>query len=166
MSHALRITALLLALCLPGGALADPVRTGAEHCVVNVRADDPLNLRTGPGTRYRVLTALPYARCGIMVTEACAGNWCPVEDGHYAGWVHRRYIAAVSAPTNCVHPLARPRDVALRAWPAERSRLLTRLAPRSCGIALLPYTVRGWQKIRQDGWEGWVRSSDLLLIVE
>jgi SH3-like domain-containing protein len=78
--------------------------------------------------------------------------------------VHRRYIAEVSRPTNCLSPLTRPRAVALRAWPSDRSRVLDSLAPESCGIALLPYQVEGWQKIRQDGWEGWVRLSDLLFI--
>ncbi|WP_275403015.1 hypothetical protein [Roseicyclus persicicus] len=42
--------------------------------------------------------------------------------------------------------------------------MLTRLAPRSCGIALLSYRVEGWQRIRQGGWEGWVRLSDLVVI--
>lgn len=159
--------AFLVALSIGGTygpAAADPVRAGAEHCVVHVAPDGPLNLRAGPGTRHPVLARLPYARCGLTVTAACQGNWCPVEDGHHAGLVHRRHIAAVSRSTNCLSPLARPHSVALRAWPADGSRLLARLAPESCGIALLPYQVEGWQKIRQGGWEGWVRSADLLFV--
>ncbi|WP_136645292.1 SH3 domain-containing protein [Tabrizicola sp. YIM 78059] len=140
-------------------AHADPMRPGAEHCVVGVAPDDPLNLRAGPGAGHRVVTRLPYARCGLIVTASCRGNWCPVEDGHHAGWAHRRFIAAVSPGTNCLRP---GQAVALRAWPAEQSRALTRLAPQGCDIALLPYQVAGWQKIRQGGWEGWVRLSDLL----
>lgn len=145
-------------------AIADPVAPGAEHCVVKVAPDDPLNLRAGPGTGHPVLARLPHARCGLTVTASCRGNWCPVEDGHHAGWVHRRFIAAVSRPTNCISPLARPQTVALRAWPSDGSRVLARLTPESCGIALLPYEVAGWQKIRQGGWEGWVRLSDLIFI--
>jgi SH3-like domain-containing protein len=147
-----------------GTATADPVRTGTEHCVVNVAPDDPLNLRAGPGTEHRVVARLPYALCGLTVTAACRGDWCPVEDGHQAGWVHHHYIANVSRPTNCLSPLAQPSSVALRAWPADHSRVLARLRPESCGIALLPYQVEGWQKVRQRGWEGWVRLSDLLFI--
>ena len=159
--------AVCAALAICGAAyksVADPVRTGAEHCVVNVAPDDPLNLRAGPGTGQRVLARLPYAQCGLVVTAACRGDWCPIEDGHNSGWVHRRYIAEVSRPTNCLSPLARPPSVALRAWPSDGSRLLVRLSPESCGIALLPYQVKGWQKIRQGGWEGWVRQADLRLI--
>ncbi|GAB1479479.1 hypothetical protein MASR2M74_20430 [Paracoccaceae bacterium] len=161
LSLRLAVVAALATLAAPGSAVADPVRTGAEHCVVNVAPDDPLNLRARPGTGQRVLARLPYARCGLIVTTACRGDWCPVEDGHHAGWVHRHYIAKVSRPTNCLNPLARPPSVELRAWPSDGSRVLARLSPESCGIALLPYQVEGWQKIRQGGWDGWVRSSDL-----
>lgn len=145
-------------------AAADPVLPGAEHCVVGLSPDDPLYLRSGPGIDHRVLARLHYARCGLSLTAACRGNWCPVEDGHHAGWVHRNYIAAVSRPTNCLSPLTGPHAVALRAWPSDSSRVLTRLVPESCSIALLPYQADGWQKIRQRGWEGWVRLADLLFI--
>lgn len=152
--------AALIALT-PLAAAADPIRTGAEHCVVNVRSDDILNLRAGPGTGHRVLSRLASSQCGIIVTGACAGSWCPAEGGHNAGWVHRRHLADVSAASHCVGPLTETRGVALRAWPADGSRVAVRLKPQSCGIALLPYATKGWQKIRQGGWEGWVRQSDL-----
>lgn len=160
----LAVFAALAVLAASGSAAADLVSTSAEHCVVNVSPDDPLNLRAGPGTGHRVLARLPYALCGLTVIATCRGDWCPVEDGHHAAWVHRRYIAEVSRPTHCLSPLARPQSVAARAWPSEGSRVLTRLPPESCGIALLPYQVEGWQKVRQNGWEGWVRLSDLLFI--
>lgn len=155
------VCAAILIAQAPAPLAAEPILTGAEHCVVNLRSDDTLNLRAGPGTGHRILSRLPYARCGIIVTAACAGSWCPAEDGHNAGWVHRRYIASVSAPDHCLGSLPRPKPVALRAWPADSSRVLVRLAPRSCGIAFLPYATNSWQKIRQDGWEGWLRQSDL-----
>jgi SH3-like domain-containing protein len=156
--------AILAVLCTYGSSgptTADPIVQGAEHCVVNVTSDDQLNLRAGPGTGHPVLTRLPYGRCGLTVTASCRGNWCPIEDGHHAGWVHRRYISPVSRPNHCLSPLARPQSVALRAWPSQGSRVLVWLAARSCSVALLPYQVENWQKIRQGGWVGWVRRSDL-----
>jgi SH3-like domain-containing protein len=128
---------------------------------VNVAADDPLNLRAGPGTGHRVLARLDYGRCGIMVTAPCRGSWCQVEDGHYAGHAHRRYLAAVSPAIHCRAPRA-GRVVPIRAWPSEGSRVLAPLEGGRCDIALLPYRTEGWQKIRQNGWEGWVRLFDLV----
>ena len=39
---------------------------------------------------------LHYGQCGVMVTGACRGEWCPIEVGHQAGWAHRHYLAMVS----------------------------------------------------------------------
>ncbi len=90
--------------------------------------------------------------------DDCQGDWCPVEDGHYAGWVHRRYISMVSPAMYCVTGVAANDVLNLRAFPAATSRILTGLAPNACGIALLPYRTNGWQKVRVDGREGWVAS--------
>lgn len=158
--HAFRILAVLALLIpsagLPHPAQADLVVAGEEHCVINVRTDDRLNLREGPGTRFGVLARLPYDQCGVMVTGPCRGSWCPVEDGHHAGWVHRHFIAMVSPAMYCVSGVAAWDVLNLRAWPSATSRVLTELDPRQCGIAFLPYAVDDWQKIRVNGWQGWV----------
>lgn len=153
---------LVLSLTVALPAAAQTVVQGAEHCVVNVASDDPLNLRAGPGSGHPVLSRHAYASCGLVVTGPCKGSWCPVEDGHYAGWAHRRFIAAVSEPDQCVRTKVRNRKFALRAWPADTSRVLTSLPQGTCGIALLPYKIVGWQKVRHDGWEGWVSTADLV----
>lgn len=137
---------------------ADPIQQDAEHCVVNTTRDDPLNIRSAPASTARVLAELPYATCGVIVTGACRKVWCPIEDGHFVGWVHRHYMAAVSDLRHCVAP---GRRVALMAWPSSRSRILTKLsADRVCELTVLPYRVDGWRKVRAAGWEGWVRLSE------
>lgn len=154
----------VLLLSLASGAApaqADPIAEGAEHCVVNVRSDDVLNVRTGPGTPYGVPGGLRHNQCGVFVTGACRGDWCPVEEGHYAGWVHRHYIAMISPAMYCVTGVARWDVLNLRAYPSATSRILAGLAPNACGIAFLPYAVGTWQKIRVDGWEGWANRSYL-----
>ncbi|WP_349367718.1 SH3 domain-containing protein [Salinarimonas sp.] len=134
---------------------------GEEHCVVNVRADDPLNMRAGPGVGHQILTRLAYGTCGVMVRGDCRGTWCPVEDGHYAGWVHARYISMVSPALYCVAGVGQGERLPLRAWPSHGSRVMAELGPRACGIALLPYAREGWQKIRIEGYEGWVPRANL-----
>ena len=145
----------VLVIILGASAGADPVSPSSEHCVTNVRSDDALNMRVGPGTSAGIITQKRYGECGIFLTGPCHGNWCPVEDGLYAGWVHRHYIAMVSPSLYCVHGVSPDDWLNLRAWPSPQSRVLARLDPRACGIAFLPYTVGNWQKIRVDGWEGW-----------
>jgi len=140
-------------------AQAEPVVAGEEHCVVNVRADDALNMRAGPSAQSAVVATKAFGECGIRVNDACSGNWCPVEDGHALGWVHRRYISMVSPSLYCVSGVA-PGDILnLRAYPSAQSAVLASLAPNQCDIAFLPYSVGNWQKIRVGGFEGWVNRS-------
>ena len=143
-------------LLLAEATRAAPVVPGEEHCVVNVRTDDALNLRAQANARSAVAARKRYGDCGIMVVGPCRGSWCPVEDGHTAGWAHRRYLAMVSPAMYCVAGVA-PGDVLnARAWPSPQSRVIARLDRRQCGIAFLPYAVGHWQKVRAGGWEGWV----------
>jgi SH3-like domain-containing protein len=137
-------------------ATAQSVVPGEEHCVVNVRADDRLNMRSGPSARAQVTATKRYGDCGITVTDQCRGNWCPVEDGHFRGWVHRRFLAMVSPSMYCVTGVAPGDHLKLRAWPSARSRVLIELPPRQCDIAFLPYSKGAWQKVRVEGWQGWV----------
>jgi SH3-like domain-containing protein len=157
IDHLIRTAiAVIAVLSIGWSANAAPIVPGEEHCVVNVRPDDRLNMRERPSARATVVARKRYGECGIVVTAPCDGNWCKVEDGHSLGWVHKRYIAMVSPARYCVTGVA-PGDVLnLRAWPSPHSRVLTRLPRRQCGISFLPYATEGWQKVRVDGWQGWV----------
>lgn len=145
----------------PSRAAADPVARDTEHCVVHVGAKDRLNIRDRPAATARMVASKAYGQCGILVTGDCAGSWCPVEDGHVGGWVHRRYISMVSPALYCVHAVAAGDRLNLRAFPSASSRILARLLPNQCGIAFLPYSRGTWQKIRVDGTEGWVNRTFL-----
>ena len=134
---------------------SDPAVSGEEHCVVNVRSDDRLNMRTQPNPRAATVARKRHNECGILVHN-CRRNWCRVEDGHSLGWVNRHFIAMVSPPIYCVVGVPRGDALNLRAFPSAQSRVLTRPARRQCNIAFLPYAVGGWQKVRVAGWQGWV----------
>jgi hypothetical protein len=144
-----------LGLVPQSGAKASVV-PGEEHCVVNVAAGDRLNIRSGPSTRSRVVVRKRYGSCGIMVAGDCQSKWCPVEDGHMKGWANLRFLSMVSPSLYCTVDRGRHGVVKLRAFPSPESRVLMTLERHTCGIAFLPYTVRKWQKIRVNGWEGWI----------
>jgi SH3-like domain-containing protein len=137
-------------------ALAQVVE-GEEHCVINVAVADRLNVREEPGVGGDVVARLRYATCGVVVTGECDGNWCPIEDGHIDGWVNSRFISMVSPALYCVTNVANDDVLNMRAFPSPASKIVTELAPDQCDIAFLPYAVGGWQKVRADGYEGWVR---------
>lgn len=160
LSAALLATLLAPAISI-APALADSVVPGEEHCIVNVRSDDVLNMRAGPGAGHAIVAAKHYGACGVRVTGKCQGSWCPVEDGDAAGFVHRRYIAIVSPALYCVSGVAADDVLNLRAWPSASSQILDGLDPHQCDIAFLPYAVNGWQKIRVAGQEGWVNRNYL-----
>lgn len=144
-----------------GTAGAESVVPGEEHCVINIRADDALNMRAGPSAQTEVVATKRYGECGIRVNDACAGNWCPVEDGQALGWVHRRYIAMVSPSLYCVSGVGAGDVLNLRAYPSATSSILATLAPNQCDIAFLPYSVGSWQKIRVGGFAGWANRTYL-----
>lgn len=52
-----------------------------------------LNLRRGPGTGYRVITAMPNG--AIVDVHGCVRgyNWCRVDWRGYDGWASARYLA-------------------------------------------------------------------------
>ena len=146
---------------LVGSAAAEMVVPGEEHCVVNVRTDDALNMRAGPSAQSAVVAQKRYGECGIRVSDACSGNWCPVEDGHALGWVHRHYIAMVSPALYCVSGVGAGDVLNLRAYPSAQSSVVATLAPNQCDIAFLPYASGSWQKIRVGGFAGWANRAYL-----
>ena len=159
MRERVLVLALIVTMFSPWsvGAATAQVVTGEEHCVVNVRASDALNVRTKGSSNSKVETTLRYGTCGVVVTGACQGPWCPVEDGHHAGWVNSKYISMVSPARYCVTGVGPGDKLNLRAFPSTTSRIVTALSRNQCEISFLPYAVGGWQKVRASGYEGWAK---------
>jgi SH3-like domain-containing protein len=147
------LVALAAGYTTPAGA---QVVEGEEHCVVNVSSSDVLNVRKKPNAGAAIVTTHAYGDCGITVTGSCQGSWCPIEDGHMAGWVNNRFISMVSPALYCVTGVAAGDVLNLRAFPSTKSKVIAHLSRHQCEIAFLPYAIGSWQKVRADGHEGWV----------
>ena len=70
--------------------------------VVNLRGDDLLNVRGGPGTRFAVVGALSNGTSvRLLGCEGAGGaRWCEIEmldDMRGRGWVNARYLSAAGA---------------------------------------------------------------------
>ena len=143
------------------GAVAAQVTQDEEHCVINFRSDDILNVRSKPRSGSLVVVKLRHNECGLIVTGECEGDWCPVDAKPNTGWVHSHYISMVSPSLYCVAGVAPGDKLNLRAWPSPQSKVVKRLQPQQCDISFLPYATNGWQKIRVQGAQGWVNRSFL-----
>jgi len=88
--------------------------------VVNVRADDVLNIRSGPSADHDIVGAAAPGSRDLAVTGPCEAAWCPVEHKATRGWVNRAFITGIDAETG--EP-RREKSAALRDSPD---------APRSC----------------------------------
>ena len=77
LRFALIAALFVMALALPTAASAQVV-PGEEHCVVNIKTNDALNVRAKPSASSRIITALDYAECGVIV-DTCLGNWCLID---------------------------------------------------------------------------------------
>jgi len=82
-----------IALTLPAEALA-AYTTGS------------VNLRTGPGTGYGIVTTIPGG-VGVGV-GSCMPSWCQVNYAGFSGWVATTYLANVGQPTYAPPPAYGP----------------------------------------------------------
>lgn len=74
-----------------GLALAALCATTASAFAVTAYATDPVNVRTGPGTGYRIVDTL---RRGERVDiDYCRGSWCFVTKSGPDGWVSANYLS-------------------------------------------------------------------------
>lgn len=76
----------------PAMFLAPGAPPASPKMCVNVAADDLLNVRSGPGTRFPVTGALSAGTCDVELTETCEGNWCQITADRVSGWVNTRYL--------------------------------------------------------------------------
>jgi uncharacterized protein YgiM (DUF1202 family) len=61
--------------------------------VVRVRAPDTLRMRSGPGTSYAEVGAIPADGTGITIQGRCKTIWCRVRFGTQEGWINTSFLA-------------------------------------------------------------------------
>lgn len=60
--------------------------------VVNVAENDVLNIRSGPGVRFRKIGAIPSGSGCVIKIRQCKRNWCRINYISQKGWVSSRYL--------------------------------------------------------------------------
>lgn len=85
------VVALTAVAATAGSALAHPTRA-PSYSGTEAYATATVNVRSGPGTGYRVVDALyPGERVEI---RNCSGRWCYVIKSGPDGWVAKSYLGA------------------------------------------------------------------------
>jgi uncharacterized protein YraI len=137
-------------------------RSGPTYRVVNVAADDVLNIRSGPDSSYAPIGQIPPNGRGVRLGNGCKGQWCPAGYGGVVGWVNSSYLAADSnqdSPYRVVHVAAN--DVLnMRRGPAVRYPILSFIPPDGRGVRILK-TVEceaAWCQVDYNGAQGWVNT--------
>ena len=80
--------------------LTAQAETSIFHQVTNVARNDVLNMRSGPGTNYPVVSSVPYNGRTLITTGKAASqgrnNWVEIVWAGTTGWVNERYLSAVN----------------------------------------------------------------------
>ncbi len=87
LSRCVRAGLLLVAIWLGSAAPANAL------CVRGVEAWDTLRIRAAPGPQAREVGAIPPSACGVAITGACRGAWCPVVWRGRPGWSNAAYLS-------------------------------------------------------------------------
>ena len=106
-----------------GPSAAAPSAYAGLYLVVDHPADQLLNIRSGPGTQYAVVSELvPYAH-DVVVTDCQAiegydFRWCNLSWNNIAGWGYGRYLQDQSGqkPMATAAPVMPSGDICLDLW--------------------------------------------------
>jgi hypothetical protein len=92
---------MTLKTMLFGAASALVLSTGAANAVP-ATAQTSLNLRSGPGTQFAVVGAIPQG--ATVDVGGCTGSWCQVNFRGETGYASRSYLAMAGGPAVAVAP--------------------------------------------------------------
>ena len=100
--HHLKSIILASTLALSCGAM--PTSFAANYQVTNVDSWDTLNVRSGAGTGYDVVSEIPASANKIQITsserDVGGSTWVKVKWDGQSGWVNKRYLSVAANTTN------------------------------------------------------------------
>jgi SH3-like domain-containing protein len=134
---------------------------GAEHCVISHEEMEIILIRRDPNNHSLIEKRVFPGECGVRVVDNCRHGFCPVRQGQFDGWMHRKNLAPVSAAVYCVTRVDRGWSLDLHAEPSHSTRVVVSLNDDFCGIAVTPVRVGHWVKVKAGRYYGWVSVTNL-----
>jgi len=112
-----------------------------------------LNLRSGPGTGYSIITVMPK---GAEVTvTGYSGGWAKVNYGNYSGYASNTYLALKSSGKTYYTTA----NLNLRTGPGTGYTILA-VMPKGSAVTVLS-TSGGWSRVTYSGKTGYASASYL-----
>lgn len=145
----------------------------ADHCVIEHRAGETLNVRSGPGTTHDIVGTLSFDQTGVHATGVAANDgdsrvWKEIDyyGGHawVASWLLTPNPCAVTAPTNyCVSGTSCLDRLNVRSGPGATYQKMGSLpfdevGVQATGASSADGDGRTWYQIRFRGDVGWAAS--------
>lgn len=157
----LRHNAMIFRICavaLFASLLSTANTTDASAaCVRGVASNDVLNIRSGPGTGYRIVGFIRPGECGV-VTGRREGRWIWVDYGR-GGFVNAKYLSGGGGsgfkPYNaCVKGVSYNDVLNVRAARTSKSRIIIGIPPNACNI-WVRFFRGNWARVVYNGRTGW-----------
>ncbi len=90
-----RITVVVVLIVALLAGIANPASAAADSSTMRVTALIGLNLRTGPGLGYSIITAMPYG--SVVSSGEWSGVWVRVTYHGMSGWAHSNWLARTTS---------------------------------------------------------------------
>lgn len=147
--------ALVAGTSVLGTAGAQDVST-ANHTSEPYVTTTALNLRTGPGTGYRVILVMPKGAT-LMLNQRYENGYYSVTYKGQLGWAHHDYIVkAGSSPDPVVIGSARTTSaVNLRSGPSTANSVL-RVVAAGATVQISDTVRSGFRYVTHNGLAGWI----------
>lgn len=130
----------------------------ASGTTTNTKA--PLNLRSGPGTNYRIVCKIP-PRSGVETTGNSKNGFSEVNYKGKKGWISNDYLSVSSGSKSSNSQTAYTTNskvsLNLRANPSTSSSVVAKIPPYST-ITVYGSSSNGWYRATYNGKTGFVSS--------
>jgi len=115
-----------------------------------------VNLRSGPGTNYRVIKTVNVNRKLTAKPGASSGVWRKVTRDGTTGWMHSAYVSP--SLTNLGTRYVKVNGLRLRSKPSTSGKVLASLNKGKAVKKIWP-TSKGWVKVYVSGKQGYVKAT-------
>lgn len=126
----------------------------------NAAAADDLNLRSGPGQTYGIVTEIPEGS-GLDVTGVAEDGYVPVTFSGFSGWVAEEFVLRELTAMQPAAPAAAPGGAAaldalnLRSGPGASYGVVTEI-PDGSELVVNGVQEGGYVPVSFNGFNGWV----------